>query len=123
MDPSVRAARFLDADAFLRSDQSAFGNAWRFERVRGSIVAQVAPSPEHGVVLNNLAGEINIRPRGHPECRPELGSGAVMTGTRIARFAMTDFQESLPTAAWYNRGPDKAAQVFDSPLLDRPLLD
>lgn len=76
MDTAARDARFRDADAFLRTDQSAFGSAWRYELVRGRIVAHAAPSPEHGVILNNLSTEINIRLRGHAECRPETGSGA-----------------------------------------------
>ena len=32
--------------------------------------------PEHGVILGNLAYEINGRLRSHPECRSEVGSGA-----------------------------------------------
>lgn len=58
------------------SIQSEFGTAWRYELVRGTIVAHAAPSPEHGVILNNLAGELYNRLRGHPECRSEVGSGA-----------------------------------------------
>jgi Uma2 family endonuclease len=77
MDTTARDSQFLDADAFLRTDQSAFGNAWRYELVRGAIVAHAAPSPEHGVILGNLAGELRDRLRHHPECRPEIGSGAV----------------------------------------------
>ncbi|HEX5325836.1 MAG TPA: Uma2 family endonuclease [Acetobacteraceae bacterium] len=61
----------------MRTDQSEFGNAWRYELVRGAIVAHAAPSPEHGVVLANLAREIGARLRNHPECRSEIGSGAV----------------------------------------------
>jgi Uma2 family endonuclease len=75
MDTAARNSQFLDADAFLRTDQSEFGNAWRYELVRGTIVAHAAPSPEHGVILSNLATELNIRLRGH-ECRSEVGSGA-----------------------------------------------
>jgi Uma2 family endonuclease len=77
MDTAARDSQFLDGEAFLRTDQSAFGNAWRYELVRGTIVAHAAPSPEHGLVLNNLAGELYNRLRGHPECRSEVGSGAV----------------------------------------------
>jgi Uma2 family endonuclease len=77
MDTAARDTRFLDADAFLRTDQLEFGNAWRYELVRGRIVAHAAPSPEHAVILNNLSTEINIRLRGHAECRAETGSGAV----------------------------------------------
>ena len=76
MDTAARNTQFLDADTFLRTDQSAFGNAWRYELVRGAIVAHAAPSPEHGVILNNLAGELYNRMRDHRECRPEVGSGA-----------------------------------------------
>jgi Uma2 family endonuclease len=77
MDTVARDTRFLDADAFLRTDQAEFGRAWRYELVRGTIVAHAAPSPEHGVILSNLTYEINGRLRGHPECRSEVGSGAV----------------------------------------------
>jgi Uma2 family endonuclease len=76
MDTIARDSRFLDADEFLRTDQCEFGNAWRYELVRGTIVAHAAPSPEHGVILGNLAREIGNRLRGHLECRSELGSGA-----------------------------------------------
>jgi Uma2 family endonuclease len=77
MDTVARNSPFLDADAFLRTDQLAFGNAWRYELVRGTIVAHAAPSLEHAVILSNLAGELHPRLRGHPECRSEIGSGAV----------------------------------------------
>lgn len=77
MDTAARDIPFLDADAFLRTDQSEFGSAWRYELMRGAIVAHAAPSPEHGAILNNLARETGNRLRGHPECRSEVGSGAV----------------------------------------------
>jgi Uma2 family endonuclease len=76
MDTAAHTTRFLDADTFLRTDQLEFGNAWRYELVRGTIVAHAAPSPEHGVIVVNLAGELRERLRHHPECRPEAGSGA-----------------------------------------------
>jgi Uma2 family endonuclease len=76
MDTSARDSRFLGADEFLRTDQSEFGSAWRYELVRGAIVAHAAPSPEHGVILGNLARAIGNRLRDHPECRLEVGSGA-----------------------------------------------
>ena len=76
MDTSARDTRFLDADEFLRTDQAAFGTAWRYELVRGTIVAHTAPSPEHAAILGNLAREIGNRLRGHPTCRSEVGSGA-----------------------------------------------
>jgi Uma2 family endonuclease len=77
MDTTARNSPFLDADTFLRTDQSEFGTAWRYELIRGAIVAHAAPSPEQGVILGNLVAEIHSRLRGHPECRPEVGSGAV----------------------------------------------
>jgi Uma2 family endonuclease len=76
MDTAGRNSQFLDADEFLRTDQLEFGNAWRYELVRGTIVAHAAPSPEHAVILANLAGEFHSRLRGH-ECRSEVGSDAV----------------------------------------------
>lgn len=76
MDTAARNTGFLDADAFLRTDQSEFGSAWRYELVRGRIVAHAAPSPDHGAILSNLDSEIHTRLRGHPECRSEVGSGA-----------------------------------------------
>jgi Uma2 family endonuclease len=77
MDTAARSSHFLDADEFLQTDQLAFGPAWRYELVRGAIVAHAAPSPEHAVILSNLATELTIRLRSHPECRSEVGSGAV----------------------------------------------
>jgi Uma2 family endonuclease len=77
MDTTARDIPFLDADAFLRTDQCDFGTAWRYELVRGRIVAHAAPAPEHGIILSNLATEINSRLRDHPECWSEVGSGAV----------------------------------------------
>jgi Uma2 family endonuclease len=76
MDTAARDGPFFDADAFLRTDQCEFGNAWRYELVRGRIVAHAAPAPEHGVILSNLAAAIHSRLRSHPECRSEVGSGA-----------------------------------------------
>jgi Uma2 family endonuclease len=77
MDTAARDSTFLDADLFLRTDQTEFGGAWRYELVRGRIVAHAAPSPEHGVILGNLAGELRSRLRSDPACRLEIGSGAV----------------------------------------------
>ena len=59
MDTAARNSPFLDADAFLRTDQSMFDNAWRYELVHGALVAHAAPSPEHGVILSNLSYELN----------------------------------------------------------------
>lgn len=77
MDTTARGAEFLDADAFLRTDQHSFGPAWRYELVRGAIVAHAVPSPEHGALLANLAADLHRQLRAHPNCRAEIGSGAV----------------------------------------------
>jgi len=77
MDTAARNSRFRDADEFLRADQSEFGPAWRYELVHGAIVAHAAPSPDHGAILGNLVRQIGNRLDGHPECRSEVGSGAV----------------------------------------------
>jgi hypothetical protein len=76
MDTAAGNGAFLDADAFLRTNQSGFAGAWRYELVRGAIAAHAAPSSEHGVILGNLAGELGNRLRHHPERRPEVSSGA-----------------------------------------------
>lgn len=76
MDTAARGSHFLGADEFLRTDQSEFGTAWRYELIRGTIAARATPSTEHGVILGNLAREIGNRLRDHRECRPEVGSGA-----------------------------------------------
>lgn len=77
MDTVARDTHVLDADAFLRTDQSDFGRAWRYELVRGRIVAHAAPSPDHGIILANLARELGNRLKDHRACWPEVGSGAV----------------------------------------------
>ena len=77
MSNLAREAQYLDADAFLRTGQSEFGTAWRYELVRGVIVAHAAPTPDHGVILGNLAAELHFHLRGRPGCRLEVGSGAV----------------------------------------------
>jgi Uma2 family endonuclease len=77
MDTAALDTRFLDADAFLRTDQSVFGPAWRYEPVRGRIVAHAAPSSEHAIILANLSRETGDRLRNHPDCWVEIGSGVV----------------------------------------------
>ena len=68
----------LSADQFLETDQRAFGDAWRYELVDGTIVAQSAPSPRHGAILAGLMAALGARLKGRPNgCVPETGSGAV----------------------------------------------
>ena len=65
------------AEEFLRTDQHAFGDAWRYELVDGQIVAHAAPSPDHAAILAGLSTALGIRLRGNKNgCRPEAGSGA-----------------------------------------------
>jgi Uma2 family endonuclease len=67
----------LTAEAFLATDQSLFGSAWRYELVDGRIVGHAAPAPAHGAILAGLTGALTARLRGRPDgCRPEVGSGA-----------------------------------------------
>jgi Uma2 family endonuclease len=67
----------LTAEAFLATDQSQFGSAWRYELVDGRIVGYAAPAPAHGAILAGLAVALGARLRGSPDgCRPEIGSGA-----------------------------------------------
>jgi Uma2 family endonuclease len=78
MDTAALAAGdILTAEAFLATDQAAFGTAWRYELVAGRIVARAPPTPEHGAILAGLAAALVNRLRGHPSgCRTEVGSGA-----------------------------------------------
>jgi Uma2 family endonuclease len=67
----------LTAAAFLATDQSQFGSAWRCELVDGRIIGHAAPAPDHGAILAGLTGALTARLRGSPDgCRPEIGSGA-----------------------------------------------
>jgi Uma2 family endonuclease len=81
MDTLARATdRAWTADAFLRTDQDEFGDAWRYELVDGVIVAHAAPSPDHGAILSGLVAALAKRLAGRPNgCRPEAGSGAAPT--------------------------------------------
>ncbi len=77
MDDAARVAGGWTADEFLRTDQSEFGDAWRYELVDGAIVARAAPSPNHGAILMGLGTALGNRLRGNKDgCRPEAGSGA-----------------------------------------------
>jgi Uma2 family endonuclease len=78
MDTAERIGRVWTADEFLRTDQAAFGDAWRYELVDGRIVAHAAPEPEHGAILAGLVGALGVRLRGtRGGSRPEIGSDAV----------------------------------------------
>jgi Uma2 family endonuclease len=65
------------AEAFLATDQRAFGDAWRYELVDGRVIAHAAPSPDHGAILSLLNAALVSRLRGRRDgCRAESGSGA-----------------------------------------------
>lgn len=51
---------FLDAGAFLRTDQSEFGTAWRHELVRGAIVAHAYRREGAGWSFEWVAGEDGV---------------------------------------------------------------
>jgi Putative restriction endonuclease len=70
-------ATALTPEDFLRSDQSAFGPAWRYEMVEGRIIGRPALSPDLAAILAGLAGALATRFRGRRDARPELGSGVI----------------------------------------------
>jgi len=45
---------------FLSCGQSEFGSVWRYEFVGGLIIAQAAPSPEHGAIISGLTAALAI---------------------------------------------------------------
>ena len=88
------------AEEFLRTDQHAFGDAWRYELVDGQIVAHATPSLDHAAILAGLSTALGIRLRGTKNgCRPEAGSGA------------TPRRQQRPTA----RIPDATVRCGDLP--------
>lgn len=88
------------ADEFLKTDQSEFGDAWRYELVDGEIVAHAAPTPDHAAIVAGLGAALSTRLRGNKEsCRPEVGSGAAPR------------QQQRPTA----RIPDAMVRCGDLP--------
>jgi hypothetical protein len=80
MGISARDGQFLDTDVFLRTGQSEFGTAWRYELVRGTIIAHAAPSAEHGIIVSNLAFELN-----GPRSSPRQNCNTNGSGTRNDR--------------------------------------
>lgn len=77
IDTARQADKFWTAVAFMATDQSEFGSAWRYELVDGRIVGHAAPTPEHGAIISGLTAALATRLRGNTDrCRPESGSGA-----------------------------------------------
>ena len=77
MTVAIDPAKRWTADEFMVTDQSLFGDGWRYELVDGRIVGHAAPSPEHGAIVAGLAGAlVRLRSRLPEGCRPEAGSAA-----------------------------------------------
>lgn len=77
------------AEAFLKTDQHVFGNAWKYELVDGQIVALAAPVPLHAFIHGNLSLAIGSRLRGKP-CRMEIGAGAAPQNQQRATARIPD---------------------------------
>ena len=91
MDVAEQAGRVWTAEEFLATDQRAFGLSWRYELVKGRIVAHAAPSPDHGAIIANLVGTLYNKLRGHPSgCRAEVGSGAAPQQQQRPTARVTD---------------------------------
>ncbi len=74
MDNAARVSGSWTADEFLRTDQSEFGDAWRYELIDGEIVAHAAPSPDHGAILMGL-GSCSGQPSAWQSGRLPAGGG------------------------------------------------
>ncbi len=73
----ARVPTTMTADEFIGTDQSVFGNEWRYELVNGVIEGNAAPTPAHGVILANLVFALKTKLNAHGEgCYAETGSAA-----------------------------------------------
>jgi Uma2 family endonuclease len=73
----ARVTTTMTADEFIVTDQSVFGDDWRYELIDGAIEGNAAPTPTHGVILANLVTALKTRLRAHGErCHAETGSAA-----------------------------------------------
>jgi Uma2 family endonuclease len=77
----------ITADEFMRTDPSAFGDAWRYELVGGRPVAMAPPTPQHGRILGNIVRAVQaaLDARGVP-CSVDPGVGvrpANAPGTKV----------------------------------------
>ncbi len=90
----MEAARFAEvwtAESFLTTDQSHFGNAWRYELVDGAIVAHATPAPDHGAIHAGLVAALGARLiDNHDRCRPEIGSRAAPKNQQRATARIPD---------------------------------
>ncbi len=71
----ARVPTTMTAEEFIETDQSVFGNEWRYELIGGLIEANAAPTENHALILTNLAAALKIRLRHNPEgCRAQTGA-------------------------------------------------
>ena len=84
------AGKVWTAEAFLLTDQSEFGDAWRYELVDGRIVAHAAPTPAHAKIVAALTGALTARMAGKDGCFPESGSGAAPENQQQANARIPD---------------------------------
>ena len=89
-DLARMADRVWTAEAFLRTDQREFGDAWRYELVDGRIVSHAAPTPAHGKIVAALTGALTARTTGKDGCFPEAGSGAAPENQQRANARIPD---------------------------------
>src|SRR4051794_5299245 len=77
MTATLQRDREWTAEEFVRTDQHAFGDLWRYELVDGRVIGHAAPHPEHGAIAAGLVGAIIKALAGNGTgCRPEMGSAA-----------------------------------------------
>ncbi len=75
MAVALKLERRWTADEFMVADQRAFGDAWRYELVDGTVIAHAAPAPDHGAIASGITRALGNRLAGMPGgCRPEVGN-------------------------------------------------
>jgi Uma2 family endonuclease len=76
MDNAARVAGSgWTGDAFLRTDQREFGDAWRYELIDGEIFAHAAQILDHAAIIMGLGTALGNRLRDDKDGRrPEAGS-------------------------------------------------
>ena len=95
MDSAARAGDTVwTAEAFLRTDQHEFGDAWRYELLDGRVIAHAAPSPDHGAILSGLSGS--------PRDPVTRGPGRLPSGSRKWRGTQTSATPYGPHSRRHN---------------------
>lgn len=75
------------AEAFLKADHRAFGNAWRYELIDGAVTPREYASPRHGQIHANLAGIVGLL---ESACRLEIGSFIVSADPQATTVRVPD---------------------------------